>query len=540
MSWIPAAAQVDFSAPIQGSAAGEQATVEVRRLPGADSTRLEVEIRFRMMPDVHVYRAESLFLKIDDIASRGLGSPVVTMPEPVRYTNFDSSVVDVMVDGHTIRVSRSIDSTAWVLDGYIQFQACNKSTCFMPQKKRFRFTSMPGDSEGVVEFEGGASFAATGGWEDLVGQFSVVGRVAGYLDARAFGSFLDDPAGHGSTNALAGKGLALVILLVLVGGLALNLTPCVLPMVPITIAVIGAGAQAGSRRRGFGLGGVYGLGMALAYGALGLAVVLTGTQFGVINSSPIFNLAVAGIFVLLALGMFDVIHIDFTRFRSGVRAGGQRRGSVPVVFAMGVLAAILAGACVAPVLISVILYSSSLYAKGQFVGLLLPFLLGVGMALPWPFAGAGLSFLPKPGKWMSWVRNSFGVVILAIALWYAWEGVRPLVQGRAAQSVEPASAESADRWTSSLEDGLRASQQSGKPVLVDFWATWCKNCLAMDATTMRDSAVIARLDSYVLVKYRAESPSEAQTKKVLDHFGVVGLPTYVVLRPVPASGLVAP
>ena len=85
---------------------------------------------------------------------------------------------------------------------------------------------------------------------------------------------------------------------------------------------------------------------------------------------------------------------------------------------MGVVAALLAGACVAPVVISVLLLSARWYGEGMVAGLLLPFLLGLGMALPWPFAGAGLSFLPKPGKWMKWVKYSFGALILLFAVYY--------------------------------------------------------------------------------------------------------------------------
>ena len=85
---------------------------------------------------------------------------------------------------------------------------------------------------------------------------------------------------------------------------------------------------------------------------------------------------------------------------------------------MGAVAALLAGACVAPVVIQVVLFSSDLYATGTRVALALPFVLGLGMAIPWPFAGAGMAALPKPGAWMVRVKQAFGVVILATAAYY--------------------------------------------------------------------------------------------------------------------------
>ena len=119
--------------------------------------------------------------------------------------------------------------------------------------------------------------------------------------------------------------------------------------------------------------------------------------------------------------MFDVITIDFSRFSSGLRFAEAGRGTFVLAFVMGAVAALLAGACVAPVVIQVVLFSSDLYANGKTVALALPFLLGVGMAVPWPIAGAGLAALPKPGAWMVRVKQVFGVMILATALYYGYE-----------------------------------------------------------------------------------------------------------------------
>jgi thioredoxin:protein disulfide reductase len=155
--------------------------------------------------------------------------------------------------------------------------------------------------------------------------------------------------------------------------------------------------------------------MAVVYGALGLLVVLTAGTFGTINASPWFNAGIAALFIILGLAMFDVLEIDFSRFSSGFH--DRDRGSFALAFTMGAVAALLAGACVAPVVIQVVLFSSSMYASGTRLALALPFFLGVGMALPWPIAGAGLSRLPKPGPWMVRVKQAFGVLILGTAVY---------------------------------------------------------------------------------------------------------------------------
>ncbi len=268
-------------------------------------------------------------------------------------------------------------------------------------------------------------------------------------------------------------------------------------MIPINLAIIGAGAQAGSRRRGFLLGSTYGAAMAVVYGALGLIVVLTAGTFGTINSSPWFNLGIAILFVVLALAMFDVINIDFSKYSSSIQNPTQR-GTFGVAFFMGAVAALLAGACVAPVVIQVVLFSSSLYASGTTLALALPFVLGIGMAIPWPIAGAGLAALPKPGAWMVRVKQAFGVLILATAAYYGYLSYTLFDNLRVdATEVSGSVQEMLEKgWTNSLAAGLERAEREGKPVLIDFWATWCKNCLTMDQTTFEEEAVIAALDDY--------------------------------------------
>jgi thioredoxin:protein disulfide reductase len=531
----PVCSQILFNNALDGrKVSTDPVTVAARLITLNDSLRLELTLA--MDKNIHIYSAESLFFMVKIMKNDGLGVPRIELPRPVGYRNFDGSVVQVYVHGQKIAVSCPVASPRWTLDGYLRFQACDDSKCFLPRQKQFSFscktasqeprtlTDFSGDDETSVPIEENA------GWKVLADGFRVEGKAGGYLHSRELLSFLNNPAASDSGNGFAGKNIWLVLLLVLLGGLALNLTPCVLPMMPITVAILGAGAQAGSRKRGFMLGSVYGLAMAFAYGALGIVVVLTETRFGVINASPVFNIILAIVFAVLALAMFDIIHIDFTRFRSGIRRDEKDRGRFLTAFFTGIVAALLAGACVAPAVISTVLYAAALYAGGSKVGLFLPLLLGLGMALPWPLAGAGLSFLPKPGKWMVAVRNLFGVMILAIAGYYGYSGVKIFLDSRTPTPIPAHSAEGRGLAWLPLEEGLRQAVLENKPVFIDFSASWCKNCLAMDASTFRNAGVCEKLSAFVLVKYQAENPRAPAVKEILDRFGVVGLPTYVVLR----------
>jgi thiol:disulfide interchange protein DsbD len=363
--------------------------------------------------------------------------------------------------------------------------------------------------------------------------FTMQATAGGYLGSEDFLEFIRNAeTGVKEAGLFEGRGPLAILLIVFLGGLALNLTPCVLPMIPINLAIIGAGTQAGSRARGFLLGGVYGAAMALVYGILGLIVILTAGTFGTINSSPWFNLSIAIVFGALSLAMFDVVTIDFSRFTASIGSGANR-GSLVLAFTMGAVAALLAGACVAPVVIQVVLFSSDLYAQGTAIALALPFLLGVGMAVPWPIAGAGLAALPKPGAWMVRVKQAFGVMILITAAYYGYQAYR-MFENRWVDAGEVASSVQEKLkagWHSSLTEGLTLAQAQQKPVLIDLWATWCKNCLTMDKTTLADPAVEAALSGYVKIKFQAEQPDEEPARSIMQRFDAIGLPTYVILHP---------
>lgn len=425
----------------------------------------------------------------------------------------------------------------------VHFQGCDEANCYFPEDQTFSISSR--GEVALVETPAAASpVAAPTEWRALAAGFTVGDRGSGYLNEKQFLGFLDQAqVGRVASEAAPTRsgfwGVLLTMSLIVLGGVALNLTPCILPMIPINLAIIGAGAQAGSKKRGFALGATYAAGMAIAYGVLGLAVVLTGAKFGTLNSSPWFNLAIAAVFFVLALGMFDLISIDLSRFQNQAGGGSvANKSKFIVAYTMGTVAALLAGACVAPVVMSVLLQATALHAKGIMVGLLLPFLLGVGMGLPWPFAGAGLSFLPKPGKWMMRVKYGFGVLIVAFGAYYghlAFGLFRSesnlLVRARDGA----ATADSTRAFTAELTQALNAARADGRPVFIDFYATWCKNCSAMEHTTFASPAVKQRLKGFHEVRLQAEKPNQSPAKEILDHFKVMGLPSYVVLKPNPAA-----
>jgi thiol:disulfide interchange protein len=487
---------------------------------------------------VEVQIPDGAYLYADQTAVE-LSPSVAPDQKPVAHPHTDDfGTSDVYEGGQTHRWVYPLGPSQTVQVS-VRYQGCGTpeggggAVCYPPASEAFVAGQASASAEPVADT--GSPDAGTpvlqdpgrGSLAELLDRFETVRTDGGMKNPDAFLAFLDvDQEVKSSSSILEGKSTWLMILFVLLGGVALNLTPCVLPMIPVNLAIIGAGAEAATKRQGFVRGGVYGLGIALAYGGLGLFAVLTGSKFGTLNASPVFNFIIAAIFVILALAMFDVLSIDLSRFGAKFGVSNEKRGRLIPAFAMGVVAALLAGACVAPIVIAVLLQAATLYAGGNAAGLFLPLLLGVGMALPWPIAGAGLTVLPKPGMWMVKVKHGFGILIILFAAYYAYLGIELLPHSSA-------SGHSTETAIAALEQDLRDALADGRPVFIDFWASWCKNCLTMDATTFKDPAVIERLHDFNEIKFQAEDIGSPQIKALLDRYRLPGLPGYVILTPKP-------
>jgi thiol:disulfide interchange protein DsbD len=237
-------------------------------------------------------------------------------------------------------------------------------------------------------------------------------------------------------STLLSSNPALALPAVFMGGVLTSLTPCIYPMIPITVSIVGGqtiGASAGvgegesapvtqSKRRTVALTLSYVVGLALVYALLGLIAGLTGTLFGSISTNPWLYFAMANLLIVFALAMLDVLPVQVPQavLRRASEAG--KSGGVAGAFAMGAASGLVAAPCGAPVMAAVLTWVS--LTKSAFLGFIYLFVFSLGMTALLVAVGLStglLARLPRAGVWMIWIKRAFALLMLAVAEYYLIE-----------------------------------------------------------------------------------------------------------------------
>jgi thioredoxin:protein disulfide reductase len=423
------------------------------------------------------------------------------------------------------------------VSGKVSFQACNDTQCYAPASIAFR-----AEPAGAAPVSG------------AVVLLSQAPPAAAAGKGAAAGASLD------FEQQLNRRGLPVVLALLFVGGLALNLTPCVYPVIPLTLSFFAGQAQ-GQNRRVFRLALVYVLGMATTYSALGVAAALSGRLFGSALQSPWVLGFVAVVLVALALSMFGLYDLRMPSFL--MQKAGARSGMAGA-YAMGLLVGVVAAPCVGPFVLGLLAFVAARQQAG--LGFLFFFVLSLGLGLPYLFLGAfsgSLARLPRAGMWMESVKKIFGWVLLAMAAYFLrpalpgrtgdWVlsgvlaaaaivllvragGLRPAVRFSAAVLFLAAAAFFFPRTTGAAGPAwepypasARGSAAGGRPAVIEFGAAWCVPCRELDEKTFTDARVRDALSQRRLYKADLTKTGSAEVAALSDRFAILGVPTIVFL-----------
>ncbi|QZA81921.1 protein-disulfide reductase DsbD [Deefgea piscis] len=339
-----------------------------------------------------------------------------------------------------------------------------------------------------------------------------------------FGSNSNSPPSQDEPDYFAGSFLGTLGVFFL-AGIGLALTACMYPLIPIVSGiVIGHNAKQikPQRWQAFALTFIYVQGMALAYTAIGIAAAATGTLLVVVLQQPIVIAAFALFFVMMALAMLGVFHLQLPQgphnFINNLanRLPGGRWLSV---FVMGLLSALLVGPCIAPPLAAALAYLGK--TGDLFLGGAALYMMALGLGLPLLLIGAfGSTILPRlSGRIMQGIKIAFGIALLGMALWVSrplWEVyLRP-----AEHQLNFATVTS----SSQLDQALLAAR--GKPVMVDFYADWCVACIEFERETLSDDAVQDKLKEMVLIRVDVTKNS-TEDAALLARFGLYGPPALI-------------
>ncbi|MFZ5802384.1 MAG: protein-disulfide reductase DsbD family protein [Candidatus Omnitrophota bacterium] len=350
-------------------------------------------------------------------------------------------------------------------------------------------------------------------------------------------------------------------------GLALNLTPCVYPMLSVTLALF-RGNTGGGPRTAVPRAAVYVLGIVCMYSALGVVASMTGQLFGSLLQSPVVLLGISVFFLALALGMFGVYTLQMPAWVLQ-RAGSARIRDLLGCFLSGLLVGVFAAPCIGPPILALLAIAGT--RQDPLFALTLFSVLSLGLGTPYLLLGmfsGGLRWLPKAGAWMIWVERAFGVILLSFSLYYFLLAVYPpglkfltplLLLGGAVYLgfVERSgNGHRIFRWAKRIAGGiviaavlvttlfgprpgiawevyskekLAAASEEGRPVVLDFYADWCIPCHELEYFTFSDAGVQAAMKDFTQLRVDLTDPEDPALLDLVERFEIPGVPVMLFL-----------
>lgn len=437
------------------------------------------------------------------------------------------------------------------------YQGCNDITCLRPDTVKLH-TSIIVNAENQIRDT--ASEAVTGSIHTDENR----GIRSGYekidLNKQAVN---DNNKGTQANGPFQNKSLFLIFLLVFIMGLALNLTPCVYPLIPVTMGFFIAQKDT---RSPVLLAAMYVIGLAITYSIIGTLAAFGGSMMGALLAHPATLIFFSLLMLALSLSMFGLY--EFKLPDSLTRASGGSRSGAPGALIMGLTMGVVAAPCIGPFIVSLLGFVAQ---KGNvFIGFSTFFILALGLGLPYLFLGifsTKISELPRSGEWLIGIRKFFGLALIGMAIYF----ILPLIPGpasglllpvymilaavyyavidRSGLSVfwftrlkiilsmivlaagiimlEPVSQETGElSWDSFSRSAYHEALSEEKPLVIDFYADWCNPCKELEHITFSDPAVQEILKDFDRLKVDL-TVANTKTDSLREAFDIVGVPTII-------------
>jgi thiol:disulfide interchange protein DsbD len=533
-------------------------------MPGSSyrlAVRADIQESFHI--NSHTPREEFLIPTVLEFSSHAnVSFDNVHYPEhELREFGFSEEKVAVY-EGETVfwtefSISDQFASDSLTINATLSYQGCDDNSCYAPQSVDLTMVLPVTESGQSIEWIN----------KDLFGTLQATPSKGSESPDEMP---LDFTADELRAKQIIEKGLIYALAAFFLVGLALNLTPCVYPVIPLTVGYFG-GAKDTSRTTSFINALMYLLGIAISFSLLGLVSGLAGKQWGFLFASPWFVVAIAVIILSMSASLFGAFEITVPSSLL-TKLGATRQGVVGALI-MGLTVGVVIAPCAAGIIIGLV----GLVAKLGLVvkGTLLFFVMGLGLGLPYlilaTFSGL-LSKLPQSGMWMVWVRKLFGIMLIGVALYFLMPqlerihdklgfllGLLTLFGGLLLGFLDHApgytrgfkigraifgvilifigihwihdslqAKESQIDWIHYSGQPLESLIENEKPTFIDFYADWCAPCKQLDRETFTDESVAELSRQFNMIKVDCTAPDQA-TLQLMKRFEVTGMPTLVFL-----------
>ncbi|MEX0684465.1 MAG: cytochrome c biogenesis protein CcdA [Balneolales bacterium] len=478
----------------------------------------------------------------------------IRYPEPESYVFAFADGEELLVYDNQVaifiefRASSSLDPGEQLIEGKLRVQACDDQTCLAPSDVLVRIpvTVVSDNAESEARHI------------ELFSQYDsgLTGYSNGGEQASEFAAIFEN------------RGNLLAFITIFFIGLALNLTPCVYPMLSVTVSIFGSQNESHGGVI-FSKALLYVLGIATMYSGLGVAAAFSGGLFGSWLQSPLVLSSIGILFLILALSMFGFYELQMPYWVTKRLGNSNSTGYLGTYFS-GLVVGIFAAPCIGPPIIALLAFVGT---QGDPVfGFWAFFILSLGLGLPYLLLGTFtglLNKLPKSGIWMVWVKKVFGVILIGMALFYIGLAYYPryvlylipitfVIGGIYLGFIENSGKgkpyftrvkygigafavifgmmftmnlqKEEMVWEEYSEDRFKDAVQAGQPIIMDFYADWCIPCIELDRLTFTDPAVIQSTENMVRLKVDLTHFDSPESENLRQKYSVAGVPSIVFIN----------